>query len=368
MKFLLISPFTNASGSAIRFWNIALALQKKGHQVVYVDRKSSDCSQLFFSDSIKYHTCPSSGIQAIDIFCSLLFNFVILLKNLDSSVVYALKPAPNNCIPALFAKLLGKKVLLDVDDLDYAYLSGWKNHFFRIMFDFFSQRFAVVTYHTPNLKKYLHEKVGVPENKLHYLAQGVSTSFLDIDLDQLSPIKKSVIYVATLGITSDFGDLIPGLAIICKNHPDMTMDIVGDGCRKKEFEELIADLGLGNQIHFAGKFDHDRLPQFIARHQIGINYMRSLEVNRCRAILKIREYLACGLIVVCNDVGDVELFKEHIFIEKEIENIFLRLDNLLSSPLKRNYSGRKIIEEKYTWKDIIEEFDTKVFCGAIKAY
>ncbi len=359
MKFLLISPFTNASGSAIRFWNIALALQKKGHQVVYIDRKSSDCSQLFFSDSIKYHTCPSSGIQGIDIFCSLLFNFIILLKNLDASVVYALKPAPNNCIPALFAKLLGKKVLLDVDDLDYAYLSGWKNHLFRIMFDFFSRRFAVVTYHTPNLKRYLHEKAGVPECKLYYLAQGVSMSFLDVDLDHLNPIKKSVIYVATLGITSDFGDLIPGLAIICKNHPDMTMDIVGDGCRKKEFEGLIADQGLENQIHFAGKIDHDRLPHFISRHQIGINYMRSLEVNRCRAILKIREYLACGLTVVCNDVGDVELFKEHIFIETEIESLFIRLDNLLYSPLEKNYAGRKMIEEKYAWEDIIEAFDTQ---------
>jgi glycosyltransferase involved in cell wall biosynthesis len=284
---------------------------------------------------------------------------VILLKNLDSSVVYALKPAPNNCIPALFAKLLGKKVLLDVDDLDYAYLNGWKNYLFRIMFDFFSRRFAVVTYHTPNLKRYLHEKAGVPENKLHYLAQGVSKSFLDINLDHQNPIKKSVIYVATLGITSDFGDLIPGLAIICKNHPDMTMDIVGDGCRKKEFEGLITDQGLGNQIYFAGKIDHGRLPHFIARHQIGINYMRSLEVNRCRAILKIREYLACGLTVVCNDVGDVELFKEHIFIETEIESLLIRLDNLLSSPLEKNYSGRKMIEEKYTWEDIIEAFDTQ---------
>ena len=140
----------------------------------------------------------------------------------------------------------------------------------------------------------------------------------------------------------------------------MTMNIVGDGCRKKEFEELIAKQGLENQIHFAGKIDHDRLPHFIARHQIGINYMRSREVNRCRAILKIREYLACGLTVVCNDVGDVELFKEHIFIETEIENLFLRLDNLLSSPLEINYAGRKMIEEKYAWKDIIEEFDTNV--------
>lgn len=356
MKFLLLSPFTNASGSAIRFWNIALELQRNGHSVLYVDRKAAISSQLFHSDSIKYYSCPSTGILFLDIIISLIFNTAILFNNLDCHFFYALKPAPNNCIPALLAKVLGKKVLIDVDDLDYAYFSGLKRNIFKVLFDFFVKQFPLVTFHTPQLKTYLSGKIKIPEHHLYYLAQGVSQDFLDVKIDQITPVPKSLIYVATLGITSDFSDLIPGLAALCKIHPDMSMDVVGDGCRRKEFEEMVLTSGIENQIRFVGKIDHNSLPQFIAKHQIGINYMRPLEVNRCRAILKIREYLACGLNVVCNDVGDVELFKENIYIEADIESMFSRVDNLLSSPFEKNFSGRKVVDEHYTWGKIMRPF------------
>ena len=71
----------------------------------------------------------------------------------------------------------------------------------------------------------------------------VYQKFLDISWTIKTRLKIGYL-CGNSGITSDFGDLIPGLAIICKNHPDMTMDIVGDGCRKKEFEGLITDQGL----------------------------------------------------------------------------------------------------------------------------
>ncbi len=41
-KFLLVSPFTSVSGSAVRFWNIAQNLQNRGYDVVYVERRPKD--------------------------------------------------------------------------------------------------------------------------------------------------------------------------------------------------------------------------------------------------------------------------------------------------------------------------------------
>lgn len=356
MKVLLISPFTSASGSAIRFWNIAIELHKKGYKVIYVDRKAPGISQLYCSKDIEYHSCKSTGMLFIDIVISLLFNFYVLLKNLDCQIFYALKPAPNNCIPALLAKFLKKKIFLDVDDLDYAYFIGWKSRLFKLMFNFFANRFPVVTFHTPNLQKYLQEEVSVPQNRLYYLAQGVSDNFLQFNYDDSQTICKSVVYVATLGITSDFGDLIDGLVSLCRKYPGMLIDIVGEGCRKKDFKIRVDSLGAADQIRFTGKIDHDKLPGFIAMHQIGINYMRPLEVNYCRAILKIREYLAAGLHVVCNNVGDVELFKDHIYIEPDIDGMVSKLDKLLSLPVKKNIEGQKYICQQYDWEKIVSEF------------
>ncbi|HLV32203.1 MAG TPA: glycosyltransferase [Chitinispirillaceae bacterium] len=360
MKFLLVSPFTSTCGSAIRFWNIALHLKQKGHDVVFIDRKSKNGESLYCSDQIKYHSCYSTGNQFVDIFVSVFFNILIFFKNIDCEVFYALKPAPNNCFPALISRLLGKKIILDVDDLDYAYLSGVNGRIFSFFFNLFPRFFPVITYHTPKLKRYLKTKAKIPENRLYYLAQGVSRQFFDVKVNEFVPYYKSIIYVATLGITSDFGDLIPMLELLCEKHPDIVMSIVGEGCRKQEFVQRVRVSGLENQIKFKGKLNHVELPEFISSHRIGINYMKPLEVNQCRAILKIREYLACGLEVVCNNVGDVELFKSNIYIEEDLDLIRKRLEILFLSKPSRNYDGRLEMEKRFQWNGIIDDFCEKI--------
>ena len=102
--------------------------------------------------------------------------------------------------------------------------------------------------------------------------------------------------------------------------------------------------------------DHRKLPAFVAAHRIGINYMRDSQVNRCRAILKIREYLACGLEVICNDVGDVDLFREYIHVEPTIEAMFATVTVLLSQSRRVNERGRSFIGERYRWPVIIDAF------------
>ncbi|MCX7727298.1 MAG: hypothetical protein N2053_10675, partial [Chitinispirillaceae bacterium] len=169
MKFILVSPFTNASGSSIRFWNIAETLAKRGHQVVFTERLAKGDYKLYWSKNVKYYGCPSCGILILDIFFSLMFYLFILLRHFNCKVYYALKPAPNNCIPAFIAALFGKKIILDIDDLDYAYLN--KNLIRKIgeiYFNLLSKFFPLVTYHTPQLKRYLLEKVNLKEERLYY--------------------------------------------------------------------------------------------------------------------------------------------------------------------------------------------------------
>jgi glycosyltransferase involved in cell wall biosynthesis len=362
MKFLLVSPFTNASGSSVRFWNIALHLQKQGHKVVLVERKGNKKKPpIYFSSEITYYTSPSTGNLIGDILISLLFNVFILIRHFNCSVFYALKPAPNNCIPAFIAKVFGKKIILDIDDLDYAYWpDSKKRSIARWYFDSLSKMFPLITYHTPNLKKYLVDKVGVPESKTYYLAQGVSDAFLDVDINQ-PRIPKSIIYVATLSITSDFDKLIPMLTEVCKVHPDTHISVVGDGVRRYEFESLIKKYAIDKNVSFKGVIPHKELPSFICQHQIGLNYMEPSEVNDCRAILKLREYCACGLQVVCNISGDSVLFNECIYAEKEIESIQTRLINLLNTPFSCNKKGYQEVLSKYRWQNIMEHFVKQAF-------
>ncbi|MBN1577955.1 MAG: glycosyltransferase [Chitinispirillaceae bacterium] len=353
-----MSPFTGASGSAIRFWNIAQALRERGHRVIYADRRARNAPSLHFCEGVTYYGCPGSGVLLLDIIFSFFFYSIIFIRHLDCAVFYALKPAPNNCIPALAARLFGKKIILDVDDLDYAYLpEGAGRSVFKFFFDLFPRMFHLVTYHTPALHDYLAETVHIPQHRLYYLAQGASPAFLSAQHPSDSTIAPgSLIYLATLGISSDFDDLIPGLQKLLARVPAESMSVVGDGKRKAEFEQLIADAGIADRVRFTGTIDHTELPRFVAAHRIGINYMRPSPVNRCRAILKIREYLACGLDVVCNEVGDVDLFREFIHIEPTIDSLFETVSILLLKPHRMNAAGKAFIERNYYWPGIIDAF------------
>jgi glycosyltransferase involved in cell wall biosynthesis len=295
---------------------------------------------------------------------SSLFNLLVFLRHRDCTLLYTLKPAPNNGIVSLLASLLKKRLVLDIDDLDYAYFpeGGIKNRVYRFFFDYLAKRFPLITYHTPHLRKYLVEKLNIDEEKLYYLPQGVTESFLRINARSVQRVQRSIIYVATLGITSDFEDCIPMLINICKDLPNTAIHIVGDGVQRKKFQSRISSIHLEQQIIFTGRIKHDKVPDFVAQHQIGINYMRKTPANDCRAILKVREYLACGLQVVCNNCGDVELFKDVMYIERDIDSMEKRIRTLLKSPFKMNEKGVTLMEEQYRWNGIMSDFIESRIC------
>lgn len=357
----MISPFTNVSGSAIRFWNMAIELARHDYDVVYADRRIKAGKPLFVTKGIRYYSCPQTGRFLLDMLLSSLFNVAVFLRHRDCKILYTLKPAPNNGVVSVLAFLMKKRQMLDIDDLDFAYFfqGSIKYRIYKFFFDHFSKRFPLITYHTPHLQKYLVKKLRIAEEKLYYLAQGVTESFLWGNPRIVERAQRSIIYVATLGITSDFEDCIPMLVNICKDHPNTIVHIVGDGERRKQFESRIKDEHVDRQIIFTGRVKHDKLPEFVAQHQIGINYMRKTPANDCRAILKIREYLACGLQVVCNNSGDAELFNEVVHIEPDIAGMERKIRTLLQSPFKLNEKGISLMEDQYQWNSIMSEFIEK---------
>lgn len=357
MKLLLVSPFTSTSGSAIRFWNIALQFKAHGYNVVYIDRGSRSGRHLYQADGIEYRPGRIVSPLFLDIFLSTLYNLFMLMINLNCDLFYALKPAPNNCFPALIARLLGKKVILDIDDLDYEYLpQGTKRTISRFFFRLFPRFFPLVTCHTHRLLAYCRDTLRIPDHRLLFLAQGVSSEFLRIHWSDNQTIKKSIFYVATLGITSEFDDLLPMLGRVCSTHPDATITIAGDGVRRHFFESAVTKLDLSKAVTFIGQVDHEKLPQIMADHYIGINYMRPTPVNECRAILKIREYLACGLLVVCNRTGDALEFNDVAFVEHDIAGMEKRLIELLYQPREKNNNGRTFVEHYFSWNEIFDGF------------
>lgn len=359
MKFLLISPFTNISGSSIRFLNIAEQLVSNGHQVVYIER-SSKFGESTIPSGIEYHSAPHFGNLFVDILISTLVNLFFLFINIDCKVFYALKPAPNNCIPALVAKFLGKRIFLDIDDLDYGYFdSGIKYSISKFFFDFFPNFFDTITCHTSNLQNYITEKLKIPPRKVYMLHQGVSSVFLNISpkLYEIAQ-QNSVVYMASLGISSDFEDLLPFFFNICRKLPDVKIVVIGDGVRRIEFQENVNRSGFQDGFSFVGWVDHVQIPLLLAKNRIGVAYMRPSFTNNCRAILKIREYMAVGLDIVCNNTGDAGTFGKWVHLCENISEMEQSIVKILATPVpvQRNTSAIEHISSHYDWKSIVEDF------------
>jgi glycosyltransferase involved in cell wall biosynthesis len=363
MKLLLVSAFTGHSGSAIRFTNIAVQLRRLGHTVVYVERDSPQVDLGPLPDGIPTHRCPVTRNLVLDMVLSTCFNLWMLLRNLDSDIYYALKPGPNNCFPAMVARFLGKRIFLDVDDLDYGYFQGGvKLAVSRVFFDGFPRFFEVITCHTVGLQRYLVDTLHIPGSRVHFLAQGVSEPFIKTPPVKTAPAK-SVVYSATLGITSDLPEMLPLFSAVLRQHPDSVVKIIGDGVRRREFEALSAAAGIGDRMRFLGWVDHRDLPAVLSDNWVGVNYMRKSFHNDCRAILKIREYLARELPVVCNDVGDAGAFRDHVHIEPSLETMEKRVCQLLNEPWRPNAQGRLFVAQLYGWKKIVAEFNRERIVG-----
>ncbi|HOT00290.1 MAG TPA: glycosyltransferase [Acidobacteriota bacterium] len=270
--------------------------------------------------------------------------------------VYALKPMPNAVLPALAAARGGARIVLDVDDLDFEYYPpGLQRRLVRHWFRRWPRRFDAVSYHVAPLQEYLQTNAGVPPERLRRITQGVDmdvfaapTAPLPPEIAVFTGRYQTIVYMASLGITSDFGDVLPALGRILARHADWGLLVLGHGVRLAEFREQAA--GLGDRIRFAGYVDHAAVPAILESCRAGFHYLRPEGANRYRAVMKIREYLAAGLPVVANPSADAVDFGDFIAVADDEPGWERGLSAAVTGEAAaRTAAGRQFVAETLDW-------------------
>jgi glycosyltransferase involved in cell wall biosynthesis len=273
--------------------------------------------------------------------------------------VYALKPMPNSVLPALAAARGGARIVLDVDDLDFEYYPpGLRRRLVRGWFRRWPRRFDAVSYHVAPLREYLESEAGVPSERLRRIPQGVDLDVftapaapLPPDIAAFTQGRAVIVYMASLGITSDFEDALPVLGRILDRHPEWGLLVLGHGVRLAEFQERAA--GRGDRILFAGYVDHAAVPAVLGACRAGFHYLRPGGANRYRAIMKIREYLAAGLPVVANPSADAAEFGDYISLAEGEDEMERALAAAVGGGTSvRTAAGRRFAAETLAWSRI----------------
>ena len=157
--------------------------------------------------------------------------------------------------------------------------------------------------------------------------------------------------------------LIRAFDKISKNNKEVKLMIIGDGNRKKFYERLVDDFGLGERVIFTGWIDNKKLADYYNLGSVFV--LPSTERTESFGIV-IAEAQACGLpAIVSNWPGSrltIEDGKTGLLVEPKNENdLTNKIIRLLNDNDLRQAMSRKAIvraNEKYSWDSIIIKIDS----------
>ncbi|MGD8995249.1 MAG: glycosyltransferase, partial [Syntrophobacterales bacterium] len=154
-----------------------------------------------------------------------------------------------------------------------------------------------------------------------------------------------------------FEHVLPMLVDFLKGRDDIKILVIGDGVRRQYFVKEVEASGLHERMVFAGYIPHADMPGVLKLAKVGINYMAPTRANQCRASIKVREYLAAGLSVVCNPVGDTEIFKDYVTFCSSIEEFPEAMSKALEERTPDSVkAAQRFVELHYSWPHLIEDF------------
>ena len=282
------------------------------------------------------------------------------------------KPHLNVTLPLLICKLRGMPTWIDVDDVDHAYRTGWLARVVELSQRPFPRIFGIVSYHNARLKDYLLTEMRCRHGQLLRIEQGVNSKVFNdptvlnktSDIHQRFGIadKRVGIYTAHLNVASDLEPVLAAWRHVVERLPDAFLLIVGGGPLLDHYRQMAQEMGVAAQVGFTGEVPHEDVPAYLAVAQTAVLYFSPRLVNEYRCSLKLREYLAAGLRVVCNDVGELKDFAHLTYQSGSEPRLFAA--NLLRL-LQGHSDGREQAAHAYAcehldWREIVRSAEAEI--------
>jgi glycosyltransferase involved in cell wall biosynthesis len=257
----------------------------------------------------------------------------------------------------LGAKLRGKKVVLDFDDLD----SRWQSTAVRRGLTALCERWIprcadLVTTHNRYLREHIEETTGVAAA---LVPQGVDVRLFDATRYDRSAEKERVGLAGkavccflgsfTAGSARDLDVILRAVQLASRRRRDLVLLIIGGGGPLEErYRRLIGELGI--DVRITGRFPQSEIPKYLAATDLGLVYMADDPGNRMRMSLKVLEYLAMELTVVGHLVGATkDTFAPYCFACGPSEgSMASRIEEVLDERAQRP-SARELISRDYDW-------------------
>ncbi len=216
-------------------------------------------------------------------------------------------------------------------------------------------RFATKVVANSRAARQTLEAEGVAPESIAVIPNGVNPTFLAPV--ERRPAMRTILTVANLRAEKSHETLLAAAAAMVGAHPDLRFQIVGDGPRRGELEQLAAALGLGGHVEFLGH--REDIPALLAAADLFVLPSRS-EAFPNGAI----EAMAAGLPVVACAVGGlldlVEDGRTGLLVPAGDADALRRaLESLVSQPARANAMGaaaRDAVRQHYSFDRMVGSF------------
>jgi glycosyltransferase involved in cell wall biosynthesis len=217
---------------------------------------------------------------------------------------------------ALGPKLMGAKVILDVHDLVpelYAskFGAGDSSSVFRLTKLVeracvgFSDRALAV--HGPHLEALVGH--GNPRGKFTIVMNAPDPRLFPRSRESASAPGFTLIYHGTISRRHGLDVAVRAVALARRSYEDIRLEVVGDGDGVAELRTLVAALGLGDTVTITeGRFPAEELQPLFKRASAGVVPLSHDVFTRYMLPVKLLEYVALGLPVICSRTETVQVY------------------------------------------------------------
>jgi len=147
------------------------------------------------------------------------------------------------------------------------------------------------------IKSTIKEEFKLDESKIECVYNGVNIEKFTPNYE-LNSSQLNITNVGTLYYIKNHDLLIKAFKILIDKGYDLKLNLLGDGVRRQELEQLVSDLNLKEQVNFFGVVDNVS------------DYLQKSDIYCCSSLVEglpisVLEAMACGLPIVSTKAGGV---------------------------------------------------------------
>jgi glycosyltransferase involved in cell wall biosynthesis len=145
-----------------------------------------------------------------------------------------------------------------------------------------------------------------------------------------------IVYSGSVARRNGIDLAVLAVALLAEEFPALRFRVIGDGPALGPIVRLAEELGVADRVDFRGFIPHEQIPALLSNAAAGISTQRGGIFGSLVFSMKVAEYIALGLPVICSDIPTMRLYfsdDELLFFEPDnAEDLAQAMRALLTDP------------------------------------